>query len=209
MIHLRRNSFCSSISLSFLVSLAWLLMILIPSFSLLYFSSSLIIVVYSLRPISESTFNKRTSKRSNRTTTTCYRWNNQWFFKITKNSNIFNESFNRWFNFSNLGNKIVFDIFLVLFNPNCCVCSFQFGYLPVDSIIFILQEKPHFKHPGISRKAQKDQVSIIFTSPFCLKKGRIFYHQKVQNRNFSVISKYHLSITFFPQKRLYFPSPKD
>ena len=63
-----------------------------------------------------------------------------------------------------------------------------------------LREKPCFPSPGISWKAQKDQVNIIFPSTFWLKKGRISHHWKVQNKNFSVISKYHISINFLAQK---------
>ena len=65
-------------------------------------------------------------------------------------------------------------------------------------------------------ESSKDQANIIFTSTFWLKKS-IFHHQKVQsknflvaqNNNFSVISKYHLSINFLSQKKTYFPSPKS
>ena len=61
--------------------------------------------------------------------------------------------------------------------------------------------------PGISWKAQKDQVNI-FPSTFWLKKGRISHHWKVQKKNFSVISKYHLSINFLAQKETVFPIPE-
>ena len=59
--------------------------------------------------------------------------------------------------------------------------------------------KPYFPSPGISQKAQKDQVNIVFTSTFLLKKDQISHLQKVSNKNFSVISKYHLSINFLAQ----------
>ena len=72
-----------------------------------------------------------------------------------------------------------------------------------------LHKKPCFRNPGILWKAQKDQVNIIFLSSLCSKKDRIFYLQKVQNENFSVISKYHLSINFLPKKRPYFSPPKS
>ena len=78
-------------------------------------------------------------------------------------------------------------------------------------------KKLYFPGPGISWKSQKDQVNIIFTSTFWLKKDPISHHWKVQNKNFtaaqnknvSVISKYHISINFLPQKRPYFPSAKS
>ena len=76
-------------------------------------------------------------------------------------------------------------------------------------MIFTLHEKPYFPGPGISWKAQKGQVNIIFPSTFWLKKDSISYHQKVQNKNFSVTNKYHLSINFLTQKRQYFPSLKS
>ena len=59
-------------------------------------------------------------------------------------------------------------------------------------------------------KAQKDQENFIFPSTFWLNKNRISHHRKVQNKKFSVTSKYHLSINFFTQKNPpYFPSPKS
>ena len=63
-----------------------------------------------------------------------------------------------------------------------------------------LREKPYFPSPGISLRARKDQVNIIFPSNFWFKKGRISHHRKVQNKDFSVISKYHISINFLAQK---------
>ena len=61
-------------------------------------------------------------------------------------------------------------------------------------------KKPYFQSPGISWKAQKDQVIIIFYQGFGSKKDRISHLRKVQNKNFSVISKYHLSSTFWLKK---------
>ena len=72
-----------------------------------------------------------------------------------------------------------------------------------------MYEKQHFLSPGISWKAQKDQVNIIFSSTFSLKKYRTFHHRKAQNKNFSVISKHHLSINFLAQKRPCFLSLKS
>ena len=60
-----------------------------------------------------------------------------------------------------------------------------------------LCKDPYFSRPGISWRAQKNQVNIIS------------HHRKVQNKNFSVTSKYHLSINFLTQKRPYFPSSKS
>ena len=71
-----------------------------------------------------------------------------------------------------------------------------------------LHEKPYFPSPGISCKAKKYQVNTIFPSTFWLKKDRISHHRKVRNKNFSVTTKYHLSINVLTQKRPYFPSPK-
>ena len=41
------------------------------------------------------------------------------------------------------------------------------------------------------------------------KKDRISHSRKDQNKNFSVISKYHVFITFFVQKIPRFASPKN
>ena len=60
-----------------------------------------------------------------------------------------------------------------------------------------LHEKPYFPGPGISRKTQKYQVNITFISTFWIKNYCISRHRKAQNKNFSVISKYLISITAF------------
>ena len=69
-----------------------------------------------------------------------------------------------------------------------------------------LPEKTYFRGPGISWKAQKD--NLTFTSTFWLKKDRISHNQKVQKKNFSVTSKYQLSINVLPQKKTVFPIPR-
>ena len=69
-----------------------------------------------------------------------------------------------------------------------------------------LPEKTYCRGPGISWKAQKD--NLTFTSTFWLKKDRISHNQKVQNKNFSVTSKYQLSINFLSQKKTVFPIPR-
>ena len=71
-----------------------------------------------------------------------------------------------------------------------------------------LHKKPYFPGPGILWEGKKDQVNIIFPSTFWLKKDCISYQQKVQNKNFSVISKYHLSINFLAQNKTVFPIPE-
>ena len=66
---------------------------------------------------------------------------------------------------------------------------------------FALPEKPYFPSPRISWKPQKAQVNIIFPSTFWLKKDLISHRRKVQNKNFSVTSKYYLCINFFGTKK--------
>ena len=61
-------------------------------------------------------------------------------------------------------------------------------------------EKPYFPSPGISWKAQKDQVNIIFPSTSWLEKRPYFPSPKNSKQELSVISKYHLSINFLAQK---------
>ena len=64
----------------------------------------------------------------------------------------------------------------------------------VDSLK-TLHEKPYFPGPGVSWKAQKGQVIISFPSTILAQKKNAFsIFEKFKNRNFSVISKYHLSI---------------
>ena len=76
-------------------------------------------------------------------------------------------------------------------------------------MVVTLREKPYFPGPGISQKAQKDHVNIIFSSKLLLKNDRISDHRKVQNKTFSVISKYHLSINFLAQEKTVFPIPEN
>ena len=77
-----------------------------------------------------------------------------------------------------------------------------------------MHERPHFTGPVISWKAQKDQVNITFTLTFWVKKAvfpiterlktRTFQYPK--NKNFSVASKYHISINLLHQKdRIFHP----
>ena len=47
-----------------------------------------------------------------------------------------------------------------------------------------LYEKPYFPSPGISVKAQKDQVNIIFPSTFWLKKRPYFQSPKSSKQEF-------------------------
>ena len=84
------------------------------------------------------------------------------------------------------------------------------SFSPTKLKLFLtLHEKPYFPGPGILWKAPKDQADIIFTSVFCLKKDRISHHRKVQNKDFSVNSKNHLSINFLSKKKPYFLFPKS
>ena len=78
-------------------------------------------------------------------------------------------------------------------------------YIP-NALFTTVHEKPYF--PGIPWKALKDQVNIIFSSIFWLKKDRISHLEKVQNKNFPLISKYHLSINFSSEKTI-FSSPES
>ena len=58
-------------------------------------------------------------------------------------------------------------------------------------------------------KLKKKQLNIVFSSTFWLKKDHIYHNGKVQNKKFSLIIKYHLSIKYLAQKRPYFLSPKS
>ena len=72
-----------------------------------------------------------------------------------------------------------------------------------------LHEKPYFENLGISWKVQKHQVNVIYSSTFLARrKDRISHHQKAENKNFPVISKYHLSSRFWLNKRPYLTSRK-
>ena len=57
-------------------------------------------------------------------------------------------------------------------------------------------------------RISQQPVNIIFPSTFCLKKDPISHSRKHQNKNFSVVSEYQLSINFLTQKRPCFPFPK-
>ena len=74
----------------------------------------------------------------------------------------------------------------------------QRSVFPAFSACKALREKPYFPSPGIW-KAQKDQTSS-FHQLFGWKKDPISHCRKDQNKNFSVINKYHISIKFLAQK---------
>ena len=71
-----------------------------------------------------------------------------------------------------------------------------------------MYEKPYFSSPGVSWKNKKGQVNIIFTSTFWQTKYHISHHLKFRNKNFLVISKYHIYQLFAWKKRPHFPFPK-
>ena len=99
----------------------------------------------------------------------------------------------------------------IFFNLSCFYRFYLLKFSKKFSVITDLpmHEKPYFASPGISRKAQKGQINIIFPSTFWLKKDRISHHRIVQNKNFSVIKKILFLSSFCFKKRPYFPSPKN
>ena len=77
------------------------------------------------------------------------------------------------------------------------------------SINFLAEKKAVFPiTEKLNTRTSQQRVNIIFPSTFWLKKDRISHFRKDQNKNFSVISKYHLSSNFLAQKRPYFSLPK-
>ena len=58
-------------------------------------------------------------------------------------------------------------------------------------------------------KLKKTKQTSCFHQSLGSKKECISHLWKFQNKNFSVISKYHLSISFLAQKNPYFPPPKS
>ena len=58
------------------------------------------------------------------------------------------------------------------------------------------------------RKLKKTMQISSFHQLFGWKKDRISHHRKVQNKNFSVARKHHLSINFLTQKKTVFPITK-
>ena len=77
------------------------------------------------------------------------------------------------------------------------------------SINFLAEKKAVFPiTEKFKTRTSQQPVNIIFPSTFWLKKARISHSRKDQNKNFSVVSKYHLSSNFLAQKRPYFPFPK-
>ena len=92
----------------------------------------------------------------------------------------------------------------------CYRINFSEG-IDVDHIIDIitLHQKRFFSSPGISLKPRKDYLNIIFLpSNFSIKIDSFSHLRKVQNKNFSVISKhgipsykkYRLTSTFWVKK---------
>ena len=54
-------------------------------------------------------------------------------------------------------------------------------------------------------KLKKTKEISSFHQLFGWKKDRISHHRKVQNKNFPVISKYHISVNFLAQEKTVFP----
>ena len=54
----------------------------------------------------------------------------------------------------------------------------------------------------------RQQSNVIFSLTFFSKKDRISHSRKVQNKNFLVINKYHISINFLAQKDRIFHAQK-
>ena len=76
--------------------------------------------------------------------------------------------------------------------------------------IIYTARKSYFRSPGVSWKAQKDQVTTIFPSTFWLKKKLYSPSLKSsKNKNFLVISKHDFSINVLAQKTPYFSFPKS
>ena len=57
--------------------------------------------------------------------------------------------------------------------------------------VVTLRKKPYFPGPGISQKAKKDHVNIIFLSKFCLKKRPYFPSPKSSKQD--LFSNQHIS----------------
>ena len=84
-----------------------------------------------------------------------------------------------------------------------------------SNYIFVTSDKIHCTKNHISQvleyqeKPQKGHVKITFLSTFWLKKRPYFPLPKSSKQNFSVISKYYISIYFLTQKKtLFFISVK-
>ena len=83
-------------------------------------------------------------------------------------------------------------------------------------INFLPKKIPYFPSLKSSNKnfsvTQNKNFSVIskyhLSINFLLQKDSIFHPGKVQNKNISVISKYHLSTNFLPQNKAVFPIPK-
>ena len=89
---------------------------------------------------------------------------------------------------------------LLISNTNISINELTQFPLFVFPCLVTLHDKLYSVSPGISRKAQKYQVNIIFPSTFWKKKTIFPITKKIQNKNFLVISKYHLSSIFCLKK---------
>ena len=74
------------------------------------------------------------------------------------------------------------------------------------SINFLAEKKTIFPITEMFKARTSQQlVNIVFPSTSWLKKDRISNHRKVQNKNFPVISKYHISVNFLAPEKTVFP----
>ena len=79
----------------------------------------------------------------------------------------------------------------------------------IFSSIFWLKKRPYFPSPRRSKQELHiNQYISSFHQLLDSKKDRISHHRKVQNKNFSIISKYYLSINFLALKKTVFPIPE-
>ena len=80
----------------------------------------------------------------------------------------------------------------------------------IFSSIFWLKKRPYFPSPRRSKQELHiNQYISSFHQLLDSKKDRISHHRKVQNKNFSIISKYYLAVNVLAQKKTVFPIPEN
>ena len=80
-------------------------------------------------------------------------------------------------------------------------CSWLLGQGKVDHCT-----KNHISHVlEYHEKLKKTKYVLSFYQHLGWKKDHISHHRKVQNKSFSLISKYHLSINLLIKKKTVFP----
>ena len=94
--------------------------------------------------------------------------------------------------------KNIFPRFWNIIGSSKRPCNYQL------SINVLAEKRPYFPSPKSSNQELSSNQEIYFRQLFGLRKDHIYHFWNGQNKNFSVISKYHISVNFLAQEKIVF-----